>query len=406
MKLPLYHDTNIEPLLHKINSETCFLSNWNKENNSLNFPPEIIKNAVNSSLDQSQNNYFFLDELQEAKKWFIHEALDNTNVNSNNFDFSISSNGTSSAYLLINLFHMKKKMKALLITPIYFTYIKVLQDLKVDTYYIEVLEEGKVTINLHKLEDIIIEYGINLLIMNDPLLGSGIKITKEMYIDIVNICKKHDVTLFIDFMYGGMEWNLRNLNVIDEFLLSLFDIYPEIIIIESISKRLFLNGIKNCLVYGSKENISLFERVSVHSLGSLVYSQVTLFKQLYDSNNRSTVLNTIKSNILFAMNNFELIKTLLMDTEYVISDCESGYFCLIGVPYSEIGNKNNMDIASKLIENINILTIPHDRYLFESQTHYYFRVNLSIEQSILIPALRKIVEFYSRSKTPYAPISI
>ena len=40
MKLPLTHDTTIDPLIQKINSKTCFLSDWNKENDCLNFCPD------------------------------------------------------------------------------------------------------------------------------------------------------------------------------------------------------------------------------------------------------------------------------------------------------------------------------------------------------------------------------
>lgn len=395
MKLPLTHDTTIDPLIQKINSKTCFLSDWNKENDCLNFCPEIIEHAVNHDLPIYTNNYFFIDEMNDLKKWFNCEVLESTTVNLSNFDFSITSNGTSSAYLLFNIFNKKKNLKVLLITPIYFTYIRVLKDLKVDIYYMEILKEGKISINFKELKENIIKHKINLIIINDPLLGSGIRITSDVYINLVNMCKAYDILLFIDFMYGGMDWNFKNLNVVDDFLLNLFNIHSEIIILESLTKRLFINGIKSCLVYSSKDIISLFENISVYTIGSLVYSQITLFKQLYDRKNRSVVLNSIKENITFAMSNFELIKTLLVDTNCIISDCESGYFCLLGIPYNKIDYKNNMDIANNLMDNINILTIPHDRYLFKSHSHYYFRINLSIEQSKLIPAIKKIISFYN-----------
>jgi len=395
MRLPLTHDTTIDPLIQKINSKTCFLSDWNKENDCLNFCPEIIENAVNNDLPIYTNNYFFIDEMHDLKKWFNCEVLESTTVNLSNFDFSITSNGTSSAYLLFNILNNKKNLKVLLITPIYFTYIRVLKDLKVDVYYMEILKEGKISINFKELKENIVKHKINLIIINDPLLGSGIKITSDIYIDLVNMCKAYNILLFIDFMYGGMDWNLKNLKVVDDFLLNLFNIYSEIIIIESIAKRLFINGIKNCLVYSNKDIISLFENISVYTIGSLVYSQITLFKQLYDRKNRSVVLNAIKENITFAMANFELIKNLLVDTNCIISACENGYFCLIGIPYNKIGYKNNMDIANNLMDSINILTIPHDRYLFKSHSHYYFRINLSIEQSKLIPAIKKIISFYN-----------
>jgi aspartate/methionine/tyrosine aminotransferase len=395
MRLPLTHDTTIEPLIQKINSKTCFLSDWNKENDFLNFCPEIIEKAVNHDLPICTSNYLFIDEMYDLKKWFNSEVLQNTTVNLSKFNFSIASNGTSSAYLLFNILSKKRNLRVLLITPIYYTYIKVLNDLKVDVYYMEILKEGKININFKELRKNIVNHEINLIIINDPLLGSGIKITSDIYIDLVNICKKYNILLFVDFMYGGMDWNSKNFDVINDFLLNLFDIYSEIIIIESITKRLFINGIKNCLVYSSNDIINLFENISVYTIGSLVYSQITLFKQLYDRKNRSIVLNAIKKNITFAMSNFELIKTLLIDTNCIISACESGYFCLIGIPYNKIVYKDNMDIANNLMDNINILTIPHDRYLFKSHSHYYFRVNLSIEQSKLIPAIKKIRTFYN-----------
>ncbi|PYE50156.1 aminotransferase class I/II-fold pyridoxal phosphate-dependent enzyme [Paenibacillus barcinonensis] len=395
MRVPIYHDTNIESLLHKLNTDTCFLSDWNKENDNLNFPPEIIQNAVAKNVSSHQNNYYFMDEMLETKQWLAKEVFEIDKIKKRNFSFAISSNGTSTSYLLLNLFRIKKKLKVLFIAPIYFTYIKVLTDLKAETYYVEGMKEGKLHIDFEELERSIVKNEVNLLIMNDPLFGSGVKITKDIYQKIVNICKNHEIILYIDFMYGGMDWDIDTLNIVNYDILNLFNIYSNIIVTESISKRLFLNGIKNCIVYGNEENIDFFEKASVHTLGSLVYSQLTLLTQLYDRKNRAYVLNTIKENISYAKKNFELIQTMLICSDYILSDCSSGYFCLMGIPFNKLNSNNNLDIARTLIEQINVLTIPHDRYLLKSTSHYYFRINLSMEQSRLIPAIKKIVELLS-----------
>ena len=95
------------------------------------------------------------------------------------------------------------------------------------------------------------------------------------------------------------------------------------------------------------------------------------------------------------MYNYEQIKLLCSCSQkgLLITKCKSGIFCLIGIPKGlfEI-NKTDDDISKIIMEKSNILTIPHSRYLMCSTYYYWFRVNLSYSQELLIPQIYKLLQ--------------
>ncbi len=390
MKIKENHDTTIGKFIEYIDETTCFISTWEKENDTLSFNSNLVKNAV-ELYEDNRSKYFFMDEMQELKTWYNKEVFIPQNIEISTHNFVFAPNGTTSAFVILQMLNQIKKIKAVLLSPIYFTYINVLRDMKADIEYMQVISNGKLSIDYAKLEQIISEKKINLLILNDPIFGTGVPIHSADYFFINDICKKYDIHLFIDYIYGGMEWNSER-TIINKFLVNMVRDFSNIILIESVSKRLFLNGLKNCLVFGSSEFIRNFERCSTYTIGSLVYSQITIIQQIYAKTNRNTVLNQINENILFAKSNYELLCTTIANTKLSISDCSSGYFCILGIPYSCLKCTSSDHAAIKIMDDTNILTIPHDRYLYFDKQFYYFRVNLTLKN--LITSIYVLLDTY------------
>jgi aspartate/methionine/tyrosine aminotransferase len=385
MKIPNEHNTSIDNLLLK--EKTCvFLSDWNKADEIPSLDRILIANAFTEA-EKESDKYFFIDENDKLKAWF--SEVDTNNTIHPNY-FTISSNGTSTIFLVLHILNTKNKLNVILLSPIYFTYIKLLKNLSANVEYLQIIHDGRLKFDSYELEKTINKYSTNLIIINDPLFGSGTAFEYENYNFLIDICKKYKIKLLIDYIYGGMEWNYTT-TILNDFFIKKSFANPEIIFIESISKRIFLNGIKTSLIFAHQDLIKEFEISSVHTIGALTSPQISIFKQIYDPCNRESVINTINNNKCIAQKNYFLIKSLLLGTEFKLSTCNSGYFCLLYIPYISLNNINNMQIAEYLILN-KILTIPHDRYLHFCETSYCFRINLTIASSTLLTEIKKLLD--------------
>ena len=394
MKLPTNHNTNIDKLIveYEKNYNNIFLSDCNKPHCIPNFDQTISKKALKDSLENI-NEYFFIDEMENLKKWFCRQIIRSEKIEVMPSYFAITSNGTSSAMLSLQTLNMTEGIRPILLTPIYFSYINLLKSMGTDIEYYQIIKDGNLNINYLELIDTIAKTNSNILILNDPIFGSGIPITNDIYKRLISICDKYHMILFVDYVYGGMEWNSRP-SLANSFLINSIQDGKPIIYIDSISKRLFTNGIKNSLVFANSEIIDKIERLAVYTTGCITAPQVSYFKELYNNENYEIITDTIENNIVMAKNNYSLISTLITYTDFYISNCESGYYCLLNIPYTLFETKNNMKIADSILKSLGILTIPHDRYLYFDDSYYSFRINLTIDKEKLLISIDKLLRFF------------
>lgn len=78
------------------------------------------------------------------------------------------------------------------------------------------------------------------------------------------------------------------------------------------------------------------------------------------------------------------MKGLLGGKNVQLSNCESGTYCLLGIPRKIFNAQDDLLIAQEIMQKCNILTLPHDRYLYYNEQYYCFRINLMIDQQTLL----------------------
>ena len=277
MIVPENFNTNIDSLIELINDETIFLSSWDKSEPELEFPDEIIEKALEESKNY-KNRYAFSDEFDSLKPVYFLNATKN-NYPKNNKKISLLSNGTST--ILLTLYSLKERLgelKVLLVTPVYYTYIKILLKMKVETHFVQVDLNNDLSLPIDEIKKSIINNKINLLILNDPLFGTGISVKENEYLKLNEICHDLNCNILIDYIYGGMEWN-KPAKILNEFLLPLCINNEHMILLESISKRVFLNGVKNAIIIANEDMINIIEKNSVYLVGSMAFLQVNMFKR-------------------------------------------------------------------------------------------------------------------------------
>lgn len=385
MELKDNFDTNIQELLEMVNNDTIFLSDWNKSDDILNFNIERLN--ITSKYHSYKNIYFFSDEFDKLKQSY-GPYINNKLVRLPPERFAIVSNCTAASFLcLYYILREKGKINSLILAPTYFSYIKTLQDFHSNIFFIDCYNNNNVISQIVKN---VKEHKINTIIVTEPLFGTGVSLPKNIYNEICKICNNNDIFFLIDYSYGGMKWNDYNCEQ-DNYFINLTK-YRNVILVESICKRIFLNGIKHGIIIADSNIIKTIEEISVYSFGCLSEQQILLYKQLYKLDNRDYIINTINKNNMYYRNNYHLIITLLSGTSFHISSCDCGYFCLIGIPKNK--NTNSLSIAKRIINETNILTIPHDRYIFNCNKYYYFRVNLAVNHNKITNSINGLLQTY------------
>lgn len=370
-------------LSHK--EKAIFLSDWNAELEKINYPP--INNEQNL-FDKSTigNYYYWTDELNYKShfKQFYQELFQTKLCNDN---FLIGNNGSSS--IMLSLMALKELgiNKVLSFTPIYFSVIKLFELLDYQMYRFDLNIENDFNINIEKLENEISRNNIEAIFITDPIFSSGIEISKELYNQISTLCKKYDIWVIVDYIYGGMNWDSSNF-IISNKIPTIINTSNKYIIIESIAKRLFVNGIKTSTVFSVPEIIKKISRLSIYTVGSMCCLQLDMLKNIYNLENANVINGIIKRNVKEASCRFNRILSLMKGKNCIMSSCHCSYFFLMGIPYQ---NKvEDIDYSINILNQLGVLTVPHSRYLMTNNQYYVFRVNLLMKEDDLFDGLSKI----------------
>ena len=328
------------------------------------------------------SKYFFSDELFDLKKYILSENGEflESHIAASNFTFV--SNGTIAAWLsLLTIQKEIEQIKVLLLSPTYYIYVEMLRQLKADIYY-----ESACNADFTKIYSTIISNKINLVIINNPLFGTGICIPNEIINTIQAALLKTNGCILIDNIYNGLKWE-QTASLNDFELYNKVSCYHNFIILESLAKNLFLNGIKHCSIFSSSEWIDKIEKNSVLFFGSITAQQYNYIQKLYSQNERSFIMQQLTQNIDYAQNNYYLLFSMLTNKKIYVSNCVSGIYCLFGIPRSKFNSQNDLSIAKEILIKSNVLTLPHDRYLYTDQKNYCFRINLMAKRETLYKSI-------------------
>lgn len=196
----------------------------------------------------------------------------------------------------------------------------------------------------------------------------------------------------MDYVYGGLAWHIEN----PSYYIFNYPVYEAInsseqyIFIESISKRIFLNGAKFALVFSSENLMRRILRLSVFMVGSMALQQVKLVPQIYSTSSEDALIDLIKKNAIIASNRYQIVKNLLAETNIELSSAGCGYFALMFVPTSNL--KDDIEYSIDILNKTGVLTTPHSRYLLKEKDRYSFRINLLLDKNSLIKGITKIID--------------
>lgn len=392
IKLVKTFSTDISDIVELTKNENaCFVSTWDKSELILNIDKKIIEESFRQ---QEHINSYIMSKNMETAKEKILGFLSSQKLNLSSENVTIVSNGTSAAFISILQTLQQNCTNFLCIGPIYFTYMQLLNILNRKLYHYSINLFEKITLNISRLKEEIIKNDIHCIILIQPFFGSGINLKDSDLHEIIAFCEKHKIYLLLDYVYGNMNWNsLTHIHNLE--LIKLITNSKYCLLYESISKRIFINGIKNAVIFGSSCNIQKINVDSEICLGSISYIQESLLQTIYSSEYLNNINFFITDALNYAKNNYFLLQTLILGTSIKLCKSTDGYFTLMGIPKYYFESNDDYNILKELYNKTGVVTIPHTRYYYFLPEYYCFRINLVIDTETLLGSINKILDICS-----------
>ena len=346
---------DISYLEKHINQETLLVSSWNIEVFDVKY--EKVIDEIQDSLKATDYiNYRYPDELFDFKKT-IKQLLNNS------VDVSIFPSATVGSFLLSYVLKKLGLQNVLLIAPCYYSYLNIY----LENGYTVFSEQF---LNINQIKQDCKNKSIDIVIFTDPLFCESISIEDT---DFLEWCKIEKIVVIIDSVYGNLTWNNNFISPFKKH--QKYRSFSNLIIIESISKKAYLNGVKSAIFLTKrKELLNEMERIFNYSASPFSIGSLNMLKGYLDNSEAIDAL--VKTHLQTARSNFQMLSSYLQGTCIQMEPCNQGYW---GIAHIDIKNKNcladSSALALDILKNCNVFTIPMNSYFKNYEHSYSFRVN-------------------------------
>lgn len=376
-------------LLQKYKQETSnnpvFISDWDTLNDKAEYPRQFIRNSLDIDV-QNTFIYSFSDE-QEAIKALITAQLDNITAE----HVAITISATAAIYLsLLSLYRSGIKCFVVL-TPVYYSIIETLNELGLEIHYFDLTDQNNFKLDIEQIRSLIKTVRANALVINDPIYCVGKAISSEVLNQLVETCNQNNCLLFLDSTLSGLEWNNSQPGILDKHKLAIITNADRYIMVDSLTKRLLVNGLKHAVVFACPGLINLIEDTASRVYGGFCYPQLQFMTELYDPENTKEVLGILQHNRNLIKSNYELLTVFLYDTPYQLYPSGSGYFTMIAHREYLCRDVDKNSQVETYLYKYNTFLLPPAYFNFSPLNHFSLRVNLLKDPSAYFSALGECV---------------
>lgn len=370
------------------NQSPFFISDWDCDNDIVSRPKELLEISLKKSLD-NLDKYFFIEN--DYGKDTLIQFFKHSHISLSQDSFLIGPN--ASLMLMTALISLKDLgiKNILIVLPVYFSIPQILRVLNINYYNYNTLFPHY-ELDFEDLKNKLKETSADAIIVTDPFYGSGVNVPLNIYKKLINLSNKNNIYIIIDYARGAMKWNSNVIQSVFDFnLYNTIKKANKYILIDSISKRIFVNGFKSSLLFSNSEVIQIIRKLGDCFIGSMSAGQMEFVNHLYNISNISSVNKIIRENINIAQNHFELIKTFLLGTDIKYTKPTDGNYILLGIPKKYYDNGSDISIFHEILYKLNICTLPQSLYTYEDSKYYIFRINLLLDVDKLLLAIQKLL---------------
>lgn len=374
-----------------------FLSDWDSDQHELKFPTKIINDALQNTKTDFYK-YSYIDSDTNEKQLIVDYMNKRANIKLSYKNISVNLNSTNSLYLALLALNNIDVKRIIVITPTYYSVLETLKQLDSHIIYYHLIDKDSFNINIKELTNLVENQFINAILMTDPVYSAGIEISSNIYTSIVELCNKHSVWFICDYTLGGMFWGNKDMFTKKLEIISQAEKY---IYIESVTKKLIINGIKHSILIGTEKIISIIENLFFRISGGFCSTQIKLYEEIYKNKNEKYLNKIISKNIESIRNNYSLLKTAIQDSDFSLYNSHSGYFTIIYHKELTLEEIDIKSIVNDLLFKKNIYIYPTNILSYYHQNQFGFRINLSKKISDYIPLILECINkdfnaFYKR----------
>jgi aspartate/methionine/tyrosine aminotransferase len=388
-------DTNIKWIHHAYEKyvatnsrKPISISDWHNEDGSVCVPWNILKD-IPQKTNVNATKYLFLDSNNQNKE-IVKDYIETCyGCSCSITNITITHNSTAAIYLAIKTLIKSKCNRFLIITPSYFSTTKNIANNNCSYLFYHLKPHVDFKIDITELKITIEEQYIDCIVLTDPIFCTGIPIDKSIMHDLVECAKEYKCWMILDKTISGLDWDSKEFKLLGNYS-SLFSLYENIIVIDSPTKKLFLNGLKHAVVFSTEEVIDTIESMADEVTGSFAVDQMSIIPRLYDQRNVKEVSTVLKKNVNQFEEIYRLINTILHGTNFFTPLASSGFHSIILHRKLTMKNVNSKKATLTLLNRFGVYAIPLNHFGFHESCNFGFRINLSKHHQNLIDGVLTI----------------
>lgn len=311
--------------------------------------------------------YFYLEEHVEFIKTY-------SSIKNDSLFCYLTTSSTSSIFLTIyNLIHQYNIKEYLVIQPAYFSFTQILKDQKCKIHNVEFNADKLLDLNV--IEHIIRNNEIEAIIFTNPIYGMGYKYQNDILDSILSMCNKNGLWLLVDNVFGGMDWNDENNHLIDRHQYCTLLSYQKSIVIDSPTKKLFLNSIKFGLVYANMAFIKKLNELNEYINGSFSEIHIQLLKNIYSEAYIGFAKSAIADNMASAKKNYMLYKNIISEDTY-FAETNCGFHTMLFYKNKKLSAIQQNEFVKDALKEHSIFIIPAIDFGIGESSDFGIRINL------------------------------
>ena len=370
------------------------MSDWHNEPGDIVLPTTLLEALQIDPADMAR--YRFLDTVTATKQRIRDFYLEHCSISAPLDNMLICQNGTALITLLLRALKTNGVNRVLVVTPAYFS---VFDNIETNGQHL-IYVHADITASPSITGQIIIEMAraqmVDAIFITNPIFASGEQLTAELIDFVIDYSCRAGVWVIVDESLAGLPWSGATLGPYTTPVMKTVAGSPRAVYIWSITKSLFINGLKHSLAIAPSTIVRGMEKAADLMVGGFTAHQLALIEKIYDTKNMQQVINCADANIHQFMHTYDLCCVALQETPLRITAANSGFHSAVFIPnHHENSTSRARELVTLMIEAHGISSIPLAHFGYPISSPIGVRINLSKDPKKLykaLIALAKIVD--------------
>jgi len=367
------------------------LSDWHNDPGDVVLPASMLSTL---SVDpDTLSRYRFMDTVISTKSKIGEFYSGTYGLLLESDRFAISHNGTAALHLTIRSLALAGVDRILMVTPAYFSLFDVLKLYGITVVYAHTNLADDTATAVGRLLKIAREQMVAAIFITNPIFATGRALGRDYLERMKEYADRTGTWLVIDESLGGLPWAPTAERPFATSVMGLAVNHPRIVYLWSVSKALFLNGLKHSLVAAPDNIIRSMEKAADLVIGSFSTHQLLLVERIYSAAHSAEISECARLNILQFSAAYDLCVASVSGTSFQLTPVDTGFHT---VAYTTKAFERPAEVARRvaieMIERFGVSAIPLAHFGFPPFSPVGFRVNLSKNPGKLCDALVRLPE--------------